>query len=203
MTYYVSRFIFWLIIKVYLGYRVKYRENFPAEGPFIIASNHLSFLDPALVGNALRRRVSFLAREDLFKNRIFNLWGRAVGAIPVKRGRFDLSAMKGSLQRLKKGEVVALFPEGTRSVDGFIREAKAGVGFLAVKAGVPIVPLCIKGTDKALPKGAIFIRLKPVAVYVGKPVAPERFLKANGEYDYQALSQEAMKRVEEFRNNGS
>ena len=198
MVYYVSRTILWLFFKICFRYRANNTGNVPRQGPFIIASNHLSFLDPCAAGFITHRQVHFLARADLFGNVFFNWWGKAVGVIPVNRGRFDISAIKGTLDCLKNGGVIALFPEGTRSKDGTIKDPKAGVGFVAVKAGVPVVPVFIKGSDKALPHHAIFIRLKPIEVIVGDPVEPKTFLKNDGTYDYQALSQAVMRQIEKF-----
>ncbi len=197
MVYYISRTIFWLLFKIFFRYRVNYIENIPTRGPFIIASNHLSFLDPAAAGCITKKRVSFLARADLLDNVFFKWWATAVGVIPVQRGRFDMSAIKGTLDCLKRGGVVALFPEGTRSKDGAIKEPKAGVGFVAAKSGAPVVPVFIKGSDKALPAHAMFIRLKHIEVMVGEPVWPDMFLKGGG-YDYQALSREVMNRIAGF-----
>jgi 1-acyl-sn-glycerol-3-phosphate acyltransferase len=195
MIYYISRSILWLLFKICFRYEVRYAENIPGKGPFIIASNHLSFLDPAAAGFITKRQVCFLARADLFNGVLFKRWAQSVGVIPINRGRFDLSAIKGSLARLRKGYIVALFPEGTRSKDGSIKDPKSGVGFLAVKANVPVVPILIKGSDKALPAHAIMIRFKPVEVRIAKPVAPTMFLQKDGEYDYQAMSEEIMERI--------
>ncbi|MCX5715817.1 MAG: lysophospholipid acyltransferase family protein [Candidatus Omnitrophica bacterium] len=198
MIYWISRSIFWLLFKACFGYRVKGTENFPKAGPFIIAGNHLSFLDPPAVGMAWKGMVTFLAREDLFHNSFFKWWGASVGVIPIKRGKFDLAAIRGSFEKLKKGGVVALFPEGTRSRNGTIKDPKGGVGFLAVKAKVPVVPVFIRGTDRALPHHTVFIRFKRVEVTVGKSLRPEMFAKAGGEYDYLAFSQEVMREIEEL-----
>lgn len=199
MLYEISRYLLWLFFKICFNYRVRRAENFPKKGPYVIASNHLSFLDPGIVGVAVRgRQVSFLARADLFANSLFNWWGRNVGAIPIKRGRFDLSAIRGSFEKLRQGGIVSLFPEGTRSKDGTIKDPKGGVGFLAAKAGVPVVPVFIKGSDKALPHHAMFIRFKPVEIIVGEPLKPGSFVGKGGECDYQALSQEVMRRIESF-----
>lgn len=197
MIYHISRNLLWLFFKICFRYRVKYSENVPKKGPFIIASNHLSFLDPGAAGCITKRQVHFLARADLFDSKLFALWATAVGAIPVRRGRFDISAIRGTLDSLGKGGIVALFPEGTRSRDGIIKEPKAGVGFVAVKAKVPIIPIYIKGSDRALPAHAMFIRLKPIEVMVGEPISPDMFLK-NGDYNYEALSQEVMNRIEKL-----
>lgn len=198
MIYFICYGFLKLFFKIYFRYKARYTGNFPKKGPFIIASNHLSFLDPAVVGIAIRRQICFLAREDLFDNPIFNWWGRSVGAIPIKRGRFDISAIKGSLQRLRQGYIVCLFPEGTRSKDGIIKDPKAGVGFLAAKANVPVVPVFIKGSDKALPHHAVFIRLEPIEIMIGEPVEPKMFLQKDGACDYPAMSQEVMRRIEKF-----
>lgn len=198
MIYYISRTILWLFIKIFFRYSAKGTENAPRRGGFIIASNHASFLDPAAAGMITMRKVHFLARETLFNNPLFNWWGTSVGAIPVKRGRFDLSAMRACLRRLKKGEIISLFPEGTRSKDGVIQDPKAGVGYLAATAGVPIVPVLIKGSDKALPRHAVMVRLKPIKAIVAKPVEPKMFLSKDGEYDYQAISNEVMRRIREL-----
>jgi len=202
MIYYISRSILWLFFKICFRYKVRYAQNVPRKkGPFIIASNHLSFLDPAAAGCITNRWVCFLAREDLFKNKIFGWWARQVGVIPIKRGRLDLSAIKGSLDRLRNGRIVALFPEGTRSKDGAIQDPKAGVGYLAVKAGVPVVPVLIKGSDLALPRHSGMIRFKPIEVRVAQPVEPKMFLDKDGKYDYQALSSEVMKRIRALSEN--
>ena len=195
MIYYISRFILWVFFKICFRYKVRYSWNVPKKGPFIIASNHLSFLDPAATGFITGRQVCFLARADLFDNIFFNWWGKSVGAIPISRSRFDLGAIKGSLKRLNEGYIVALFPEGTRSKDGSIQDPKGGVGFLAAKAGVPVVPILIKGSDRVLPKHAVMVRLKPIEVRVAEPIEPKMFLQKNGECNYQALSEEVMNRI--------
>lgn len=199
MIYHISRNILWLFFKICFRYRVKYAGDVPKAGPFIIASNHLSFLDPCAAGFITKRQVHFLARASLFENSVFRLWANAVGVIPINRGRLDLSAIKGTLDCLKKGGIVALFPEGTRSSSGVIKEPKAGVGFVAIKAGVPVVPVFIKGSDKALPRHAIFIRFKPIEVTVGGPIRPK---EEHGQ-DYQALTKEVMDTIERFSGNES
>lgn len=198
MVYRVSRSILWLFFKICFGYRAKNAKNIPASGPVIMASNHLSFLDPGAVGLATNRRVSFMARASLFHKSLLNWWAQSVGVVQVDRGKFDLSAIKGCLKALKDGRIVALFPEGTRSKDGTIKDPKGGVGFLAVKANVPVVPVFIRGSDKALPAHAKMIRLKRVEARVGKPIYPKEFLLKSGVPDYEAFSKEVMRKIEEL-----
>lgn len=201
MIYYISRTILWLFFKICFRYKVRYPGNIPKKGPFIIAGNHLSFLDPPAAGLITNRQVCFLARANLFDSIFFNWWGKSVGAIPVSRSRFDLGAIKGSLSRLNKGYIVAVFPEGSRSADGSIRNPKGGVGFLAVKAGVPVVPILIRGSDRALPKHAVMVRFKPIEVRVAKPIEPNMFIQKNGECDYQCFSEEVMRRIRGLSDN--
>lgn len=198
MVYRICRNILWTLCRLCFRCEIKYRENLPRKAPFIIASNHASFADPSVLSGITTEQIHFIARESLFTNWFTKWWSAAVGIIPIKMGRFDLSAIKGTLEHLAKGEIVALFPEGSRSNDGIIKEPKGGVGFVAAKAGVPVVPVFIKGTDKALPINANFIRFKKVMVMVGKPVEPKEFLDKKGNCDYQALSQEVMNRIANF-----
>jgi len=196
MLYYISRELLRLLFIVCFRFTVRHAENYPAHGPFIVASNHLSLLDPPAVGLSIKRQVTFLTRADLFDNVYFNWWALRVGCIPVERSRFDLAAIKGTLNRLKTGGIVVFFPEGTRSKDGILKEPKAGVGFVASKALVPIVPVFIKGTDKALPAHEVCIRFKPVEIRVGKPLYPRAYIGKDGTCDYAQLSKEVMKKIE-------
>ena len=142
MVYFISRSILWLLFKICFKYRVRHGERVPRTGPFIIAANHLSFLDPGAVGFITSRKVHFMARADLFGNSFFRWWAASVGVIPISRGRFDMGAIKGTLACLKRGGIIALFPEGTRSRDGIIREAKAGRVCGCSRAGAGRAGLC-------------------------------------------------------------
>lgn len=134
-------------------FRVLYRtevhgqENVPKEGGVIIAANHISLWDPPFVGAFCPRRVSFMAKKELFENRIFSSIITNLGAFPVNRGAADRNAIKTALNILAEGKCLGLFPEGTRSKSGKLGEAEAGVGLIAYKANVPIVPVAITGTN--------------------------------------------------------
>lgn len=160
-----------------LLFRIEFsgREFIPKEGGFILASNHSSYLDPVAVGTACPRSVSFMAKDTLFKHIFLSSWLKAVGAIPVKRGAPDLSAIKAAITNAKSGKGLALFPEGSRRTkeDAFINP-EPGVGFLADKLNVPVIPAYVSGTDLALPRGAKSIRLAKVAVRFGKEIRIER-----------------------------
>ena len=159
-----------LFFYIFFSFKITGRENIPEIGGFILASNHVSYLDPVAVGIACRRKLNYMARHDLFKNPVFAWWLTNVGVFPVKRGTADISAMKEAIRRLKDGQGLVLFPEGSRSNDGLIGPAEPGAGFLAAKAGVPVIPVFIKGSERALPKGAKFLRPARIRAYIGRQI---------------------------------
>lgn len=175
MAYRFSRFILLLIFK--LLFRIEYsgREFIPKKGGFILVSNHFSYLDPIAVGIACPRSVSFMAKDTLFDYRLLSFWLRAVDVIPVKRGSPDLSAIRTALKNAKSGKGLALFPEGTRrnKENAFINP-EAGVGFLADKLNVPVIPAFVSGTEIALPRGVKSLRFAKIRVKFGKEILIER-----------------------------
>jgi 1-acyl-sn-glycerol-3-phosphate acyltransferase len=175
MIYAFSRFLCILFFKLVCKVEVKGRDNIPEEGGFILASNHVSYLDPVAVGSVCPRRLNYMARHDLFTNPIFSWLLHQYGVFPVKRNYADISALKEALVCVKKGGGLLLFPEGTRSQDGRLsNKAEPGIGFLAAKLNVPVIPVFVKGTEKALPRGAKFIVPAKVAVCFGKQIHIER-----------------------------
>jgi 1-acyl-sn-glycerol-3-phosphate acyltransferase len=148
-------------------------ENLPRKGGYIVAVNHGSVLDPPIVGIFLQNQVSFFARKTLWKPGIAAWWLDAVGTIPVDRdGGTSIDAIKRVLRSLSHDRAVIVFPEGTRSLDGELQEPKAGVGFIACKAHVPVVPARIFGSFEAFGRSG---KLRPgssVSVTYGTPLAP-------------------------------
>jgi 1-acyl-sn-glycerol-3-phosphate acyltransferase len=141
--------------EVFATLEVEGWENVPS-GACIFASNHQSMLDPPLIGSCLPREISFIARRSLFDNPVFGAVIRSCHSIPVDRGEADIGAIRVALAALAQGRGLLIFPEGTRSADGIIGEAKAGAGLLACKSGVPVVPIHIRGARDVLPRGAFF-----------------------------------------------
>ena len=143
------------------------KENVPAEGPVILAANHMSNWDPPLLATMLHRPVAYMAKEELFKVPVFSQAITACHAFPVKRGAGDRGAIKTAVTVLKQGECLGVFPEGTRSRDGKLHRPESGVALLAAMTGAPVVPAAIIGTDK------IFSGKKPLPklkVIYGKPM---------------------------------
>jgi len=172
--------------------RVSGREHVPSRGACIVASNHASYLDPVVLGAASVRRLAFVARHELFDVPVLGAYIRALGAFPVRQEHaVDIESFRRALGILRRDEVVALFPEGTRSHDGRLQTGKGGVGVLAIKANVPVVPAYIAGTDRALPRAAKWIRCVPVSVRFGPPLRSEAFMKG-GHRDGSRLMTEAV-----------
>lgn len=144
--------------------------NVPRKGGAILASNHQSFLDVFLLGAASPRQVRYLARRTLWDSRVLGAWMTAVGAIPIDRERPGKDALRGVLDTARGGAVLGLFPEGTRTRDGCVGELRGGIGFLARKAGVPVVPVLIEGAWRAWPRGQWLPGPGRVCVTVGRPV---------------------------------
>ena len=199
MLYYIARFSFLVFFKVYLGFKVVGGENVPKKGAFILASNHSSYLDPILLASSLKRGLYYLARDTLFKKRCFGWLMRQVHSFPVKRNKGDLRAIRDSLRILGEGRPLVIFPEGTRTKDEQLDRGKPGIGFIAAKAGVPVLPAYVAGSFKALPRGFKTLKRHPVAVYIGEPVTFDRkYFEANGRDLYQRISDEIMKRIAEL-----
>lgn len=149
-------------------------ENFPSQGAALVCSNHQSFLDPLLVGAMCDRRLNYLARENLFRSRLFGALIRYYDAIPVRRDGMSLAGLKETLRRLRRQEMVVIFPEGTRTDNGEIKPLKAGFCVLARKQRIPIVPVAIAGAYEVWPKGAKLPCLARVCLAAGKPITSEQ-----------------------------
>ena len=144
---FVARVLFLLLLNV----RVLGRKNLPARGPFIIASNHLSWTDVPLIPAYLPYKVVSMAKEEAFHGNVSWLV-RFMGAFPVKRGEGDRQAIRAADEQLKKGKVFFIFPEGTRSKTHTLAKGHAGLGMIALRSGVPVVPVAIWGSENALKK---------------------------------------------------
>lgn len=146
------------------------------DGACLLASNHQSMLDPPLVGSCLPREIAFVARRTLFYNPVFGALIRACNSIPIDRDSADLGAIRTALAALAANNGLLIFPEGTRSADGVIGEAKAGAGLLACKSGVPVVPVRVRGARDVLPRGAVVpsggARIR---VTFGDPMGPSEY----------------------------
>lgn len=170
--YWFFKAILYVFFKVFNRLEVVGSENVPEEGGVIVAANHVSYLDPPLMGAALKRQATYMAKEGLFKIPILGAVIRLF-SVPIRRDRPQPSTIKEAVNRLKKGELIVIFPEGSRSVDGKILDAKKGVGVIAAISRMPVVPALIKGTEKTLPVGAMFLRPAKITVMFGTPIVTD------------------------------
>ncbi|MFO7929723.1 MAG: lysophospholipid acyltransferase family protein [Candidatus Humimicrobiaceae bacterium] len=141
-------------------------ENIPSQGKLILCSNHVSYIDPVMIGAFINRYIYFMAKIELFKNRFLSAVVTFLNAFPVNRTATDRSSIRTAVEVLKEGQMLALFPEGTRSVNGIIREGKKGVGLISVMSKAPIIPVAIKNTNKIVqkPKKRLFFpKVKMIA----------------------------------------
>lgn len=171
MIYCLVHFVVRILAVVFVRLRAFGRENIP-EGGAILASNHQSYFDPALISVALNRPVYFLARKSLFEsNRIFGWFIRNLHAIPLERGAFDSAGLRRAIEVLQKGGLLVVFPEGTRTSNGEIGGIRKGVSLLAEKADAPLVPTLVEGAYRAWPrKNKIPARLCPIRVSFAGPL---------------------------------
>jgi len=170
--YQFARGIVLSLFKVVFRVRVVGKERVPKHGAYIVAPSHRSILDIPFAAFITTRTVRFLAKDDLFSTRFGALLFDALGAVKVERGTADRAALRALEDALAAGSPVAVFPEGTRHSGPEIAELYAGAAFLAIKLGVPIVPVGVGGSENILPKGKIFPRIHRVAVSVGRPIHP-------------------------------
>ena len=172
MFYKFAKTLLTVLLKVFYRMEVKGGEHLPPEGPVVCVANHASLIDPIVVGCSLKRQVSFLAKEELFRIPVLNWIIRALGAIPVKRGRGDRGAIRSALEVLKNRKVLGLFPEGTRYRDNTLHPLRPGAAMLALQTGACILPMLISGTYRMR-----FLSFPKIKVAIGPPFT----LSAGGE----------------------
>jgi len=178
----VGRVILWLLTLILFRLRTRGMENVPKKGGVLLVTNHQSFLDPPLIGIALRRQIHYMARETLFKGGFLQWLAETLNTFPVKRGQADLAAVRMAVERLDKGFVVNIFPEGTRTEDGSIGTIAPGVALIVgrCKTPVSIVPVVIDGAFEAWPRTQRLPHPGRIRIVYGKPILPEEFKGLKG-----------------------
>jgi 1-acyl-sn-glycerol-3-phosphate acyltransferase len=179
-----------IIFRIYFRWEVYGLEHVPPEGGAILAVNHSSALDPPLGGTALRRKIWYVGRSSLVKNRFIDFIFFAQHLIPITLGRPDVNATKKIIKMITSGEIVLMFPEGTRSCDGTLGPGREGIGMFVSHARADVLPCYISGSWRALPKGAILPRPRKIRVaygplirygeFEGVPAGREGFARISG-----------------------
>lgn len=165
-TWLCCRFVF----AIYFRWRIHNEDRVPRAGSVILAANHASFLDPPMIGSAVRRPINYLARESLFRFPIFGWYIRALNSVPVDRDGAGAKGLKMILDRLLNGGGIILFPEGTRTSDGQLQPARSGVGLTVIKSDAPVVPVRIFGSYAAWNRKQIIPRPHKIHIKFGTPM---------------------------------
>lgn len=176
-------------------------HHIPTEGGVLLVSNHVSFLDPVIVGSAANREIHFMARSTAFDIPGLGKLISTYNAYPVNRGAPDLGALRKTISLLKAGNVVLMFPEGTRSVDGTLGKARDGACFIADRAGVPTIPVFHSGAEQMLPRNSRRLRRAQLKVTFGEPLelVAEEF-ETRREM-YQQMGNQIMEAIADLRDN--
>ncbi|MFD8415137.1 MULTISPECIES: lysophospholipid acyltransferase family protein [unclassified Streptomyces] len=189
MFYHLLKYVFLgPLLRLLFRPRIEGLENVPAEGAAIVAGNHLSFSDHFLMPAILKRRITFLAKAEYFtgpglKGRLTAFFFRSAGQIPVDRSGRDAgqAALREGLGVLGRGELLGIYPEGTRSHDGRLYKGKVGVAAMALGAGVPVVPCAMLGTFEIQPPGRRIPKIRRVTIRFGRPMDFSRYAGLEGE----------------------
>lgn len=189
LGYHLSR----LLARLFFGFRIIHRERMIQKGPVILASNHQSFFDPPLVGNAADRAIFFLAKKSLMNVPVLGWLLPKLNVIPVNLEGGDRSALKALIRILSAGECALVFPEGTRTPDGNLQPAEPGLGLIIAKTRAPVVPARIFGAFDAWPIGGKIRLFRKITVVVGEPIYfSEADFAGGGKELYLRLSQRVM-----------
>ncbi len=166
--YYVGRLVVRMLLLLLTRWRVKGRENVPSQGSLLVVANHLNLADPPLLAVSLGRKAIFMAKEELFRFRLSGYFIHGFGAFPVHRGQLDRKALRQAGQVLGEGLALVMFPEATRSKSAQLQPAFSGSALIALRSGVPILPIGITGTERI--KGVAWLLHRPeITVNIGHP----------------------------------
>lgn len=190
-----------MICRIFGRWQVIGQENIPREGGVLLCGNHVSYMDPpALAARANGRHVHFMAKLELFQIPLIGRLIKGVGAFPVKRGTADRGALKKAIELLQSGEVVGMFPEGQRSLDGTLLPAEAGVGMIVLRAQVPVIPVALVNTEKLLPPHAKLLKFTKLRVVYGKPVQLEDLYEKGGREAVEEVGKRIMAAIGDLLN---
>ena len=199
-VYWIGHRFFRELSRGFFGLEAHGLEHVRFAGPALLASNHVSYLDPPFIGASLEEDIIFFARKSLFRFKFSNWLLTRWQSIPVDRDRPDPGSLKTVFRRLKEGKKVLIFPEGTRSPDGSLQPGEPGVGMLIAKAQVPVVPVRIFGAFEALSRDHKLPRPATIRIVYGEPwLCDLSSFKTDGKAAYQEIANEVMRRIGELK----
>jgi 1-acyl-sn-glycerol-3-phosphate acyltransferase len=200
MLYTILKPVAVAIMKVLFRLEGRGQHHIPATGPVLLVANHSSVLDPPLVGGAAPRHLAFLAKAELFRVPLLGALIRRLGARPVRREGADGGALRTALRVLREDGVLLVFPEGTRGPEGVLREPKAGAGMLAVLSGAPVVPVYVRGSGRAWPRGRRLPQPGKVVVTFGPALRFAEPEAGRRKECYELASREMMAAIARLRD---
>jgi 1-acyl-sn-glycerol-3-phosphate acyltransferase len=206
----LSAFWHWLVrtfVRIFFfrlsgGFRVLGARNVPRKGPLIVSPNHVSHLDPPAAACALPRKLSFMAKAELFDHKLFGALIRSFGSFPVRRGEGDMEAIRTAIRMLNEGHAVLMFPEGTRGDGKHLLPFNKGVGMIAKRSGAAVLPVGISGTHRKWPKGGKKPKWGRVTVAFGAPMRYEDFSGETESEIREAFARELERRIRELCSAG-
>jgi 1-acyl-sn-glycerol-3-phosphate acyltransferase len=189
----VLRVLFFL-----LGLKTEGIHKLPEKGPVIVAANHVSNWDPIIVAVALKRPIYFMAKEELFKNKLLGILLAKLHAFPVRRGSADIKAIRKAMEILADGQVLGIFPEGSRKKVAPDSTVQAGVAMIALKSRTPVLPIACLGTERSIPFGWT----NPLLLRVGELIKVEKYAEEKVKASVlEKLSNEIMERINKLKIN--
>lgn len=195
-VYYICRQASRIGFRLFGTWRIQGRENIPASGPGIVISNHTSYLDPPLMGSAIRRPIAYMAKSELFEQPVTRWLYPRLMAFPVRTGTADREAIRRALSLLNSGWLVGLFPEGHRSEDGALRSFQGGLSLIALRSGAPIIPCGIAGAFEMMPPHTVLPHPGHLEVHFGQPIQMDQFAQISDRHAAMAqLAQRAQDAV--------
>ncbi len=172
VSYAAIRGLFFGLAKLYFRLEIRGRENIPAHGPFVLAPVHRSNLDFILVSTVRGPRMRYMGKASIWKSALLGRFVSMLGAFPVHRGTADRESLRTCMRVIENGEPLVMFPEGTRRSGDTVEELFDGTAYVAARAGVPLVPVGIGGSDKAMPVGSSMVWPRKIVMIVGEPIVP-------------------------------
>lgn len=197
--YWMIKTLAWPVTHGYVRMRVEGVDRLPREGACIVVANHVSYVDPAVLGSACPRRLTFLISRRIYRLLRMRWFYYMMGAVPVSSEMPDPSAMKRALRTLHQGGAIGIFPEGQRMAEGNLGPGKAGVAMLAARTGAPVFPTAIVGARRVMPVGALFPRPCPIRVLFGSPMQfPRSGERRPSRDELQLFAEQVMARIRDL-----
>ena len=197
LAYRFTTTLLFVLFKIFFRFKIINIEKVPEKGGVIVVSNHVSHLDPLVIGAAIRKRQStFMAKSGLFKIPLIGAFVKTF-SFPVDRDTPQPSTIKEAVRRLKNGELIVMFPEGGRSKDGSLLDAKRGTGLIAALSGAKVIPAYIDGTNTVLPAGAKFIRLSSIRIIFGDSIETKN--RESGKDFQERIGNDIMKEIKNLK----